>query len=96
MAFRHEGNGESNVKITIEERSNYVLFCPHDLANVPKDIAVIINRVMIDWLKAHPGVRIRTALPITQDGQTIALHLWYDRADMEVPPETGTNKYREV
>jgi hypothetical protein len=92
MAFRHESNGDSDIKIAIEQLSNYVLFAPQDLANVPKGIAVIINRVMVNWLKENPGVRIRAALPITQDGQTTALHLWYDRADMEALKKKETQQ----
>jgi hypothetical protein len=82
VAFRQEGNGEGKTLIDFVGRANYVLICPHDAATLPPNIAAIINQALLDWLKQHPAVRVRAALPITQDGQTTALHLWYDGPDM--------------
>jgi hypothetical protein len=87
MAFRHEGNGDDKTRVDFLDRSNYVLICPHDSKTLPANIALIINTAFLDWQKKHPGVRIRTVLPITQDGQTVALHVWYDRADTETGGE---------
>ncbi len=36
-------------------------------------------------MKKHPGIRVREVLPITQDGQTVALHIWYDMPDIDYP-----------
>ena len=83
MHFRHEGNGENKTRIDFVDGLNYVLICPHDPGMLPVNIAIIINNAFMDWQKKHPGIRIRTVLPITQDGQTIALHVWYDGADVE-------------
>ena len=81
MTFRHEGNGHSQTLIDFIERPGYVLICPQDSDRLPANIAAIVNAALNDWLKRTPGIRVRTALPVTQDGQTVALHLWYDRAD---------------
>jgi hypothetical protein len=81
MAFRHQGNGEDQTQIDFISRPNYVLICPHDATNLPSNIAAIINRALTDWLKRTPGIRVRAVLPITHDGQTTAVHVWYDPAD---------------
>jgi hypothetical protein len=86
MSFRHGGNGESKTLIDFHEGAGYVLICPRDTANHPADIAVIINRAFNDWMAKHPGIRIRSALPITREGNTVALHVWFDRPDVPVPP----------
>jgi len=81
MNFRHEGNGNSKTQIDFLDRPGYVLICPHDLENPPAAIALILNNALNDWLKKHPSIRVRSILPITKDGQTTAIHLWYDQAD---------------
>ncbi|HJZ89265.1 MAG TPA: hypothetical protein VKE40_00235 [Gemmataceae bacterium] len=81
MAFRHQGNGEDRTQIDFVARPNYVLICPLDATNLPPNIAAIVNRALTDWLKRTPGIRVRAVLPITQDGQTTAVHVWYDSAD---------------
>jgi hypothetical protein len=81
MSFRQEGNGETKTRINFHEGRNHVLICPADAHNLPPDIALILNNALIDWLKLHPGIRVRSVLTITQDGQTTAIHLWYDLVD---------------
>jgi hypothetical protein len=85
MGLRHDGNGASKTVIEFREELGHALICPADTANHPSDIALIINRAFNDWLLKHPTIRVRAALPITRDGQTVALHVWFDRPDLEVP-----------
>jgi len=87
MALWREGNGNSKTTIDFVERPNYVLICPHDLTALPANIAVIINNAFLDWMQKHAGIRIREILPLIQDGQTIALHVWYDGPDVQGPRE---------
>ena len=54
---------------------------PQEPARLPANIALLVNTALLDWLKRNPAIRVRTVLPVTQDGQTTAIHLWYDRAD---------------
>ena len=85
MSSRHGGNGESKTFIDYHEGPGYVLICPRDTTNHPADIALILNGALNEWLHKHLGIRVRAALPITRDGQTVAIHLWFDRPDMEAP-----------
>jgi len=87
MSFRHEGNGEGKTVINFLERGNYILISPRNATNLPANIAIIVNRAFLDWMKKHPGIRIRAVLPIMQDGQTTALHVWYDRPDVAMTKE---------
>ncbi len=36
----------------------------------------LINRTLIDWLRNHPSVTVRSTLGIVEDGCTIAVHVW--------------------
>jgi hypothetical protein len=82
MAFRHEGNGHPKAAIDFNERPGYVFICPRDPDRLPATIAGVINTARTNWLKRNLGIRVRTAVLITRDGQTVAVHLWYDRADV--------------
>lgn len=82
MGKRHEGNGHNQTIINFVDRPGYVLICPHDTTNLPENIAPIVNQAMTDWLKKTQGIRVRAVLPIVQDGNTVAIHLWYDKADV--------------
>jgi hypothetical protein len=81
MGFRHDGNGHTKTEIDFIERPGYVLICPRNSATPPANIALIVNAALTDWLKKTPNIRVRTVLPITRDGQTTAVHLWYDSPD---------------
>lgn len=38
----------------------------------------ILDHALHDWLRNHPTRRVRTVLPITSQGNTVAIHVWYD------------------
>ncbi len=48
MSFRHGGNGESKTLIDVLERRNYSLISPRNPANLPSNIAIIINRAFLN------------------------------------------------
>lgn len=79
--MRHHGNGHGKGVIRYVETPGHVHILPDSLVNLPADIAVIVHNAMMDWLQRHPDVRVRAVLPITQDGQTVMIHLWYDDAN---------------
>ncbi len=44
----------------------------------PDELPYALSQGLEQWLKAKPGVRVRTTLPILKDGNTIGIHVWYD------------------
>ena len=41
-------------------------------------VADLISKSITTWLEQHPEISVRSTLPIVKDGQTIAVHVWYD------------------
>jgi hypothetical protein len=74
-----EGNGHGKTVISaIEKGPGYVIITVDTLDSVSERSPILISRTIENWLKDNPGVRVRCAAPIVQDGQTIAVHLWFD------------------
>src|SRR5262245_39812619 len=79
MRFRQEGNGHGKVIIQVTDKGpGYVIICPEKIDVIAEGTPVFISRTVESWLADRPGARVRCALPIVQDGQTIAVHLWFD------------------
>jgi hypothetical protein len=38
----------------------------------------LLNLTFEQWLADHPRCRVRTALPIVQGGNTVAIRVWFD------------------
>jgi hypothetical protein len=74
-----KGNGDGGIDVgVVEMGQGWVQFRAGigpstDFERVPG----LLGETMVGWLGAHPGVRVRTALPIVQGGYTVAIHLWY-------------------
>ena len=75
-----KGNGDGGIDIGVVEMGRgWVLFRAGigpstDLERVPG----LVSESLVQWLGSHPGVRVRTTLPIAQAGFTVAVHVWYD------------------
>jgi hypothetical protein len=37
----------------------------------------LVRQMLADWLQKHCGDKVRTALPIVEDGFTATVHGWY-------------------
>ncbi len=83
MDLRLSGNGDGPAKqkliqITIQGEG-CVTFEPAAKQPPPKEeLPIILAQALMHWLKTNP-VRVRSSLPITKDGNTIALLVWFDR-----------------
>ncbi len=74
-----EGNGDSKGFIHVTETANYALFYPEDVNHLPDNYPSHLSLILAKGMNEHPGIRMRAALPIVQQGQTLYLHLWFDR-----------------
>jgi hypothetical protein len=41
-------------------------------------VPTAISEVMAAWLKERPDLHVRATLPIVEEGNTIAVHVWFD------------------
>jgi hypothetical protein len=46
----------------------------------PGDLPRFLHQALTDWLKENPGYRVRETLPIVSQGNTFAIHVWFDHA----------------
>ena len=43
-----------------------------------EDLPLALSQHLQKDLTENPSVRVRSSLPIVQNGNTVAIHLWYD------------------
>jgi hypothetical protein len=55
-----------------------VVIAIQHLDAIPDQVAIFVSRTVEEWQRGNPDTRVTTALPIVDDGKTIAVHLWYD------------------
>jgi hypothetical protein len=85
MRFRHEGNGGDKVQIhTSIKAEGYALIFPDKIEPLAAGVPVFLSRTLEAWVRDNPQKKIRCALPIIKDGQTIAIHLWFDEGGQKV------------
>lgn len=73
------GNGTSKVTIDVTELGRgWIHIGPGKAGPKLEDLPVYLDRALRDWLDNHPKAAVRSVLPITAAGTTIAMHVWYD------------------
>jgi len=71
------------VTVVIEERPGWIrvhgVFPTDFQREVEMErLPALIDRTLTDYLAKHPPIKVRSVLPILDDGFTIAVHLWFD------------------
>jgi hypothetical protein len=79
MRKRLEGNGHTRETIVTHHRSEgYIIITAERLDAMTEQTPVFISKTLETWQKENPNCRVRCALPFVNDGQTFAIHVWYD------------------
>lgn len=71
----------SNTRVTIDRvdiGEGYVCFQAGQNPPQPDELPFYLHRTLHDWLRRNLEFRVRAALPIVANGQTVALHVWFD------------------
>jgi hypothetical protein len=80
MAKRLDGNGhQREVIVTHSNGDGYILITAERLDKLTDQTPVFISRTLESWQKENPACRVRCAAPIVNGGQTIAMHIWFDK-----------------
>jgi hypothetical protein len=80
MGKRLEGNGHGRVNIVIHERGEgYIILAPDRIDKLAEQTPIFLSRSLEAWQKENPACRVRCAAPIVNEGQTVAIHVWFDR-----------------
>ncbi len=43
------------------------------------EVARFLSHSLTKWMRERPHLRLRFAVPINRDGDTVELHAWYDQ-----------------
>lgn len=79
LRFRQDGNGHTKVNIVVYDRGpGYVIIAPEKIDVIAEGTAIYVSLTVEKWQTENPVNRVRSALPIVKDGQTIAVHVWFD------------------
>lgn len=62
----------------LEMGTGWVCFQPGDHPPPPDQLPGYLNQAFYTWLERNPDFRVRSVLPITQDGQTVLIHVWFE------------------
>jgi hypothetical protein len=72
-----DGNGDSKFEIGQTDMGGWVRISA-GRHNLPDDLPVYLSRVLADWFRQRPHLRMRCVVPIQHDGNTVELHAWYE------------------
>jgi hypothetical protein len=77
---RPGGNGNTERKIHVREMADgRAVFYPDSLLELSDQYSIHLHRCFEQWLEQNPDVRVRATLPIVNAGQTVILHVWFER-----------------
>lgn len=79
-----DGNGQPKPTITVAvERPapGWALFHVKE-ATAGTDVSAFVHQTITTWLREHQQLRVRATLPIVTGGMTVAVHIWFDGAEV--------------
>ena len=44
----------------------------------PEELPLYLSKAVAAWMKQTPSLTVRATLPIVANGNTIAVHVWFD------------------
>ena len=86
MAKPSHGNGSGKFRVHQDDLGGWVRVHAEPTAVVPDNLAFFLSRVLADWFRQRPHLRMRTVVPVCRDGTTVELHAWYDLHVFPAPP----------
>jgi hypothetical protein len=74
------GNGSSKcfTSVTAMGPGWVVIHASQSNPPPPDMLPYVLSQTLEQWSKSQPNIRIRAALPINKDGNTIGIHVWFD------------------
>ncbi len=78
---QNQGNGTGKFNVVIVDQGGWVRVFVPDLDAIPydNDLPLYLAHAMTAWFRVNPHLRLRFAMPITRDGQTVEMYGWYDQ-----------------
>jgi hypothetical protein len=79
------GNGSSKFNVHQDDMGGW-LRVHAEGASFPATLPLILSQCAAEWFRKRPNLRLRFIVPIQKDGDTVALHAWFD-AHVFPPPQ---------
>ncbi len=81
-----DGNGSGKFEIVQQDLGGWLRVCAGK-GPQPDDLPFFLSTALTDWFRQHPHLRMRCVVPVQRDGNTVELHVWYERHVF--PPNPG-------
>jgi hypothetical protein len=94
MKSKSGGNGSGKAGIGVQDMGGWVQVLLSRDYDLPEDIHVLMSTALAQWFRGKPHLRLRFAMPIQRDGNTVAIHGWYDA--VLFPDLSGTELEEKV
>ena len=62
----------------IEMGTGWACFQPGEKPPSAEKLAGYLNHNFYTWLQRNPEFKVRAILPIVENGNTVAIHVWFD------------------
>jgi hypothetical protein len=62
----------------LDMAAGWVCFLASDPPPAPDQLPLYLSKTVSAWQKQNPMLTVRTTLPIVADGNTIAVHAWFE------------------
>ena len=59
-------------------REGWVCFMAAEQPSNPDEVPLYLSKAVAAWQKQNPMLTVRATLPIVANGNTIAVHVWFD------------------
>lgn len=78
MKQRQHGNGSGKYEIVQQDMGGWVCLYPSRANDLPEVHPRNLSHCLTEWFRQRPQLRLRFAVPVCKDGNTVELHAWYD------------------
>jgi hypothetical protein len=71
------GNGSTRVDVHTQDMGGWVRVFT-DPGRLSDELPLYLSHALTEWFRQRPQLRVRFAVPVSKDGETVELHAWYD------------------
>ena len=72
------GNGSNKIHVHQEDMGGWVRVFTDKTATLTDDLPLFLSHTLAEWFRQRRHLRMRCAVPICRDGNTVEIHAWYE------------------
>lgn len=62
----------------LDMETGWAVFVASSTPPKPEDLPLYLSKAVAAWQKQNPMLKVRATLPIVANGNTIAVHVWFE------------------